>query len=70
MWVLLIDLLTNCIYPLTCAIYRMSFGMLPIQTHIGHSHLIAYIQTTLGYLATTCGRGSRHQSLEVGAVVQ
>jgi hypothetical protein len=48
----------------------MSFGLLPIQTHIMHYHLIDYIQTTLGYLGITCGRSSRQQSTEMDVMMQ
>jgi hypothetical protein len=48
----------------------MSFGLLPIQTHIAPCHLISYIQITLGSLGTTYGRGSRHQSIEMGTMMQ
>ena len=48
----------------------MYFGLLPIQTHIVHCLSISYIQTTQGYLGTTCGRDSRPLSIELGTMMQ
>ena len=48
----------------------MSFGLLLTQTHIMHCPLIGYIQTILGYLGTTSGRGLKYWSLKMGARMQ